>query len=237
MITKEELARERSHAVAISDDQIQTPNIPVEFLQDAGDLIPIYNQDKPELKKVKMDFAIGDRLEPAIEVLRDAQTSWMEERKDAEDARKEWKEVFPRAEALKKDILQTMRFVYDGDESALARVAEIAEGDSYSDTIQDQHDLAFRGKEDKTSFVGINYDLKHFDEAEAYSNSLMLLLGRMNGEKYSDNESKLNRDKAFTNLKKIVDYVRKYGKYVFRNDTERSVAYNVQAVGINTLEL
>ena len=149
----------------------------------------------------------------------------MEERKDAEDARKEWKVAYPKAEALKKDILQTMRFVYDGDEIALERVAEIAEGDSYHDTIQDMHDLAFKGREDKAFFVGINYDLKRFDEAEDYSNSLMLLLGRMNGEKYSDNESKLNRDKAFTNLKTIVDYVRKYGKYVFRNDADRSAAY------------
>ena len=194
MITNEELARERANAVAISEDEILTPNIPVvDFLQDAADLIPIYKQDKPELKKVNMDFAIGDRLEPAIEVLRDGQTSWMEERKDAEDARKEWKVAYPKAEALKKDILQTMRFVYDGDEIALERVAEIAEGDSYRDTIQDMHDLAFNGKEDKASFAAINYDLKRFDEAEAYSNSLMLILGRMNGEKHSDNASKLMR--------------------------------------------
>ena len=67
MITKEELARERAKAVAISNDQILTPNIPVvDFLQDTADLIPIYEQDKPELKKVNMDFSIGDRLEPAI---------------------------------------------------------------------------------------------------------------------------------------------------------------------------
>jgi hypothetical protein len=72
----------------------------------------------------------------------------------------------------------------------------------------------------------INYDLKRFVEAEDYSNSLMLLLGRMNGKKYNDNESKLKRDEAFTNLKSIVDYVRKYGKYVFRNDGDRSAAYN-----------
>jgi len=111
MITKEELAQERAKAVAISNDQILTPSIPVvDFLQDAADLIPIYEQDKPKLKKVNMDFAIGDRLEPAIEVLRDAQTNWMEERNDAEDARKEWKVAFPKAEALKKDIQQTMLY-------------------------------------------------------------------------------------------------------------------------------
>ena len=57
MITKEELAQERAKAVAISNDQILTPNIPVvDFLQDAADLIPIYEQDKPKLKKVNILF-------------------------------------------------------------------------------------------------------------------------------------------------------------------------------------
>ena len=132
MITKEELVKEKGLAAAIPDEETQTPNIPVvDCLQEAADLIPIYNQDKPELKKVRMDFAKGDRLEAAIEVLRDRQTNWMEERKDTEDARKKWKVDYPKAEALKKDIMQTMRFVYDGDKKSLERVAEIADGDSY----------------------------------------------------------------------------------------------------------
>ena len=229
MISKEELVKEGKIAAAIPDEETQAPNIPVvDCLQEAADLMPIYEQDKPELKKVRMDFSKGDRLEAAIEVLRDAQTTWMEERKDAEDARKKWKVAYPKAEALKKDIMQTMRFVYDGDEKSLERVAEIADGDSYRDTIQDMHDLAFKGKEDKALFAGINYDHRQFDRAEEYSSSLMLLLGLMNGEKFSQNQSKLMRDKAFTNLRIIVDYVRKYGKYVFRNDAKREAAYGSQ---------
>lgn len=227
MISKEQLEQEKAVAMAIPKDQVMPPNTPVvEYIQVAADLIPIYERDKSELKKVNIDKAIPERLEAAIEYLRDTQTNWMEVRKDAEEARVEWNVVYPKAEQLKRDILHTMRFVYDGDSEALARVAEIAEGDNYRDTIQDLHDVAFKGKEDIKRFKGINYEISKFDRADAYSNSLMLLLARMNGEKHNDNESKLLRDQAYTNLKTIVEYLRKYGRYVFRNDAELLEAYS-----------
>ena len=51
------------------------------------------------------------------------------------------------------------------------------------------------------------------------------LLGAGNGQMYTDDESKLIRDKGYTLLKKVVDEIRDYGKFVFRKDTEYVKGY------------
>ena len=45
------------------------------------------------------------------------------------------------------------------------------------------------------------------------------------GEAASDKEVKINRDKAFTLLKKAVDEVRDYGRYIFWRDEARKYGY------------
>ena len=227
MVTNDQLQAELALAKAIPTENVQTPNLPiVDCLQEAGDLISVSEQDRAMLETVNIDWEKATRLEAAIELLRDAQTQWMEMRKDADDAREEWNKVYPKAEGLIKDILQTMRFVYDGDEEALKRVSEIAAGGGYRDTIQDLHDVAYKAKLDLAPFEAINYDVALFDEAERLSNGLMLLLGRMNGERNNDHELKTFRDRAYTNLKELMDYIRKYGKYVFRNDKGKAESYS-----------
>lgn len=223
------LSNEKSLAEAIPADQVLNPSESVkDFLQEGGDLITTCERDRPELESVNIDTSKIERLEAAVEVLRDAQSEWMEDKNDSEEAREEWKIVYPEAEKLKKELLKTMRFVYEGDENALARVSEITEGNNYRDTIQDLHDIAYKAKLDLSGFEKINYDVSLFDKADAYSNSLMLLLSRMNGEDREDSDTKLVRDKAYTNLKMLVDYIRRYGKYVFRDNPERAAAYTSQ---------
>jgi hypothetical protein len=227
MITTESLEQEKALAEAIPKNKILSPNMPVkEYLQEAADLISICEKDREKLDEINFDWSKYERLEPAVEVTRDAQTIWMEERRDIEDAMEEWQIKYPDACALKKELLETMRFVYDGDEQALARVSEITAGNSREDTIQDLHDIAYKAHLDLNPFQKINYDVSLFGKAESYSSELMLLLSKINGNNGDNNGYRVFRDQAYTNLKKIVDYIRKQGRYALRHDQERAEAYS-----------
>lgn len=226
MISTELLQAEMQKAMAIEAKGVLLPHMPIkDFLQEAGDLIEVCNADISELQKVNINIDTVSRLEPAIELLRDFQTQWMDERKDMEEARKEWNDLYPEALTIKKELLETMRFVFSDNAQLQVRLSEITSGRDYADTIQDLHDLAYMGKKDIRPFNAINYDVSIFDKANELSNELMLLLGRMNGTSDDDNKIKFNRDRAYTNLKTVVDYVRRYGKYVFRNNPSRSQMY------------
>ena len=51
------------------------------------------------------------------------------------------------------------------------------------------------------------------------------LLSQVNGERDSDNQFKVMRDKAYTHLKEAVDEIRSCGKYVFWWDENRLKGY------------
>ncbi len=224
MVTKELLDAEKAYVQSLELPEGFQPNRSVpDFMQEAADLITTAERDKAELNGVNIDRAKVARLEPAIEVLRDAQTIWRDDWHDRSEAREEWKMEYPKVVNLKNDLINTVEFVYHDNPEKLKRVAEIREGNDRMDTIQDLHDLAYMGKQDPAAFEAINYSIEKFDQAEAYSNSLMLLLSKINGD--DDNDHKEFRDKAFMNLSNLVQYVQRYGKYVFRDDPERREDY------------
>ena len=138
MISAELLEAElaKLESVEIPTDFKPNRSIP-DFLQEAGDLIPVCERDKTELQSVNLDWKLVERLEPAIEVLRDEESHWRDEKHDATEAREEWKVAYPEAVELKNDILTTMDFVYFDKPDKLRRLAEMREGNDQRDTIQD----------------------------------------------------------------------------------------------------
>lgn len=226
MVTQEELDAVKAEVVALSDEWEKDPTVPVvDMVHEASNLIIQAETDAEVLATLSINTELVGSLEARVEVLRDYQTQWLDEKNDADEARETWEVKFPIAEALKKDTLQTLRFVYGGDEDKMKRISEITKGDKYDDTIQDLHDIAYLGKQDLTVFEPVNYDVTKFDQAETLSSELMILLARMNGEKHEDNELKTLRDKSYYYVKEVVDYIRKYGKYAFRNDPEKAKLY------------
>ena len=226
MVTQEQLDAVKAEVIALSEEWEKDPNLPVnDLVSEAADLIIQAQTDAEVLATLSIDTERVGALEARVEVLRDYQTQWLDVKHDAEEARKEWKIKYPEALELKKDTLQTLRFVYDEDEEKSKRISEITKGYGYDDLIQDLHDIAYMGKQDVTVFEPISYDVTKFDKADSFSSELMILLARMNGEKHDDNEAKSLRDKCFNYVKEIVDYIRKYGKYAFRNDPEKAKLY------------
>lgn len=52
------------------------------------------------------------------------------------------------------------------------------------------------------------------------------MLASANGDRLSDHELKIIRDKAYTHLKEAVDEIRAYGKFVFWQDEHKLRLYS-----------
>ena len=91
--------------------------------------------------------------------------------------------------------------------------------------IQDLANLASVGKANIKLLQATNFDVTLLDKAEELSDTPPEILAAANGDKAEDSVTKKIRDQAYTYLKIRVDEVRRYGKFVFRNNKERLVGY------------
>ena len=102
---------------------------------------------------------------------------------------------------------------------------KIKEGSGDDDMIQDLANLAVLGKANSPLLEATNFDLNLLDKAEKLSDTLPGILAAANGDKASNSAVKNIRDQAYSYLKIRVDEVRRYGKFVFRDNKDRRVGY------------
>ncbi|MBI9063495.1 MAG: hypothetical protein JEZ14_16050 [Marinilabiliaceae bacterium] len=81
------------------------------------------------------------------------------------------------------------------------------------------------GQDNPDPIEAINYELEKLEEAAQMADHMAGLLGAVNGQRYADDDTKSIRDKGYTLLKKVVDEIRSYGKFVFRKDAEYVKGY------------
>ena len=142
-----------------------------------------------------------------------------------EAAQKEWREKSPAAYDLRDDLLDELDFAFYDDPDLMERIDNAREGNSKEDMIQDLNDLAALGRENPEPLAATNFDVTKLDLADATAAEMTDILARANGETIDVNSGRLLRDKAYTHLKKYVDEVRRYGRFVFRNDKNRLKGY------------
>ncbi len=207
-------------------EEVKSPNIPVDvYLQEAEDLYHWSTEDKAKLIGAGQDGSLIEDLPVRAGACREAQSLWTKERNTREEAEQEWKNKSPLAYERRDDLLHAFRFAFRNRDDLLNRVKFISEGDGHADMIQDLNDLAALGKENQPELKKIKLDLAHLKRAAATADEMADLLGRVNGERDSDNEFKIIRDKAYTHLKEAVDEIRSCGKYVFWKDEHRLKGY------------
>lgn len=203
----------------ITDDALRKPNMPVHiYLQEAQNLRDRANRDKEALLAVGFDWPLVESLPARIGALQVAESNWFTERDKREAAQLRWSQEAPEAYALRDHLLRSMRYAYRNDPALMAKVHEIAQGNSHADMLQDLSDIATLGRDFSAPLVAIKLDLAELDRAQERASSLGELLGQVQGEKVSNNQPLLVRDQAFTLLKQAVDEIRACGQYVFWNN-------------------
>ena len=211
---------------AIPDDKTLEPAMPVDtYLQEGENLAKWSMMDAEALATIGITTEILNDLPVRAGALREAQSIWVKDHNSQQDAQREWSEAAPEAFAMRDQLLHDFRYAYRNDAAILARVAEIAEGDTNADMIQDLNDLSLLGKSNTGPLEAINFSLEKLEAAATASDELANILALANGDKSLQNESKVIRDKAYTHLKELVDEIRAAGKYLFWKNEKRYKGY------------
>ena len=211
---------------AIPDEKLKPHYIPINvYNQEAENLHHWVLDDKAALVTRGLDPLTIDELLPATGACREAEARWFKERFGKAEAEIEWKATSPAAYALRDDLCDEFEFAFFEDVSLIGRVNKIKEGSGDDDMIQDLANLAVLGKANSPLLEATNFDLNLLDKAEKLSDTLPGILAAANGDKASNSAVKNIRDQAYNYLKIRVDEVRRYGKFVFRDNRDRRVGY------------
>jgi hypothetical protein len=211
---------------AIADDKALEPTMPVDvFLQEAENLYQWSMMDVAALATIGITSTVINELPVRAGACREAQSRWFKDRNSQLEAQRLWAEQSPLAYALRDELLHAFRYAYRNDTALLARVAEIAEGSTHADMIQDLNDLSVLGNNNPVPLQAIGFDLGKLTQSATTSDAMANLLAMANGDRASQSETKKIRDKAFAYLKESVDQIREAGKYLFWKNENRYKGY------------
>jgi len=204
---------------------ITHPTMPVDiFAQEANDLIVIAKEDEAELTAVGLPAALIDNLGTACNTLRQKESDWVASFNSKHGAQQEWETLSPRGYAVFDDLLASARHGFRKNEDLTKRVRQIARGTGDADMLQSLGDLIALIELHPDLMQQINFDMAQLTEARTLCQSLISILSHSRAI-YKDSVAKKNRDIAFTQCKILVDEIRDYGKYAFRNDSDRLEKY------------
>ena len=211
---------------AIPDDQMKSPNMPVDhYIQEAENLYQWCLPDKEKLTAAGLDRKLIEDMPPRCGALREAESLWFKDRFGQEAAQKEWNKKSPAAYDLRDRLLHSFRYAFRNRPDLLDRVSDIAEGSAHADMIQDLNDLAVLGRENFDLVSAIKLDAANLDEASNIADEMANLFAASTAGREDNSAARIIRDKAFTYLKQAVDEVRACGQYVFWRDDSRSKGY------------
>lgn len=211
----------------VKKEDIKISKIPISVaVQEAGNLHERVSLDIAKLLLLGMPAEYQDRLDRLRAALFAAEVNWQEQQSERKKALELWKVKSPALYALRKDIIDHLAFAFRKDERLMDQIAAIEEGNSHADAIEDLARLALLGTQNAELVQTINYDATKFDDANKMVSDMSGLLAAANGYLYRDDERKLIRDKAYTLLKEVVDEIRDYGRFAFRNDPEHVKGYS-----------
>lgn len=211
---------------SISPESVIIPNMPIDvFVQEAENLYHWSIDDQQALTRTGLDWNLVLSLQARSGACREAQSLWIKERNTRQQAEQDWKDQAPAAFNLRDQLIHDFRFAFRKFDGLLARVDEIAQGDTNSDMVQDLNDLSVLGKANPDLLTAISFDLPLLDTAATVSDHIGDLLGATNGERKKDSEAMIIRDQAYTYLKQAVDEIRECGKFAFWRNPDRLKGY------------
>lgn len=226
MPQKTDFEAHKEEALAIKEDEVKVPYMPVGiYIQEAEDLVKWAERDKEKLVAAGLPEGILESIQSKAGALREAQSIWMKERQERDEAELEWKKKSPEAYEYRDEMLAAMRYAFRHRDDLLVKVSAIAEGSGHADMIQDLNDAAVLARENADLMMAIGKDESFWEKGAQLSDEMADLRAKANGEKFEESQNKLMRDRMYTLLKRDVDEVKACGKYVFRKDKNRLQGY------------
>lgn len=229
MITPIDLKVTLAELKNIAFDQLKTCRIPVGiYLHEADRLYTRLLLDVSQLTQAGMLELMATELWHRKELLRNAELVWQEHANQRQAAMQGWKTAAQEMHAFYTDLLHQMTFAYREDEELLMRLSTLKRKQSHAQVIQGLSNLYVLGKARQEPLTAIGFDMGRLDQAAAMADRLAGVYATANVYRRCENDEKVTRDKAFTLLKEVVDEVRHYGRFVFRNQPGKARAYASQ---------
>ncbi|WP_321308416.1 hypothetical protein [Marinifilum fragile] len=210
----------------IKKEEILHISIPVDvYLQEAEDLAQWMVKDLEKLAKIGITQAQLDDLQERISALREAQTSWVEDKKSMPAIQDQWNKIAIATESLKQDLIASYRFAFRNHPELLSKVNKMARNKKQVDLVMDTGKLAMLGEFNSNLLQAIGFDMNKLKQAQQLSEESSDILAELNNFKIDGRETKRFRDQAYTYLKLLMNQLKEGGKYAFRNDPERLKGY------------
>lgn len=220
------LAAKMPALLAIARKDVRQPAAPMDtYLQEARYLHKWCADDKTDLTRAGLDWALVDDLPVRTDATAEAQAAWHNAMFGREEAQKQWALLSPAGYALRDELLHYMRYAFRAIPELRTRVDAVAEGDGDADMIQDLVNLAMIGRKNLAPLTAVGFEAAKLDEAAQKSKELGSLRASASVDKDADRELKLTRDRAYTHLKEAVDAIRECGQFVFWKDDDRRKGY------------
>ena len=212
---------------AMAPADITQPNAPMAVaLQEANDLRATLDVDDTweRMLAVGVPASTLEGLSVAVAAARQAQSQWVvvrdrgkpQAQRDREQAGVE----------LRSEIVTACRWNLRQEPTALAIVDEIVQGEGVPDLIQDLLNLAALLDKHEAAFdADETFEAAEGAEA-ARSTAEEITAGLSEARTPGDHEAaKVLRDRAYTHLAKLVTEIREAGRYAFRKDPRRALAF------------
>ena len=226
MITEEQILACKAEVATVTDERTLELNMPSSIYASESETLETWTG--PDTAKLAIGGISVERIaQIGIRsfVFREYEAAWKVVRRTGKDAEKQWKEFAEGAYDLCDEMKHAFKYAFRNEPELLGRVNEIAQGTGDPDMIQDLKTYSLLGLKHQDLLTPIGFDITKLDAASSMSDEGANLLAEANGSKLLGNERKVDRDKAYTHLKEVVDEVRACGKYLFRKDKKRLVGY------------
>ena len=236
-MTKTEIEKAITQLPAADVDRPDRPM--AHFLQQTNDLATYLKQNEAvttKLTQVGITKAQLDALPHAIDVAREAESSWQATRKPRTPDEREALEK--NAYDLRSDLVAACRWSLRKDKNAQAVLDEVQTGTGAEDLALDLDTLSTLMLTHEQSFDG-DATFKVKDQAATAADTAKQVRSTLSEERADESEAKAldMRDRAFTYLDALWDDLRAAGRYAFRDDDavlahfrdRYAIAYNRRA--------
>jgi len=224
MITDNTFTEWKPTLVAIPNNKIKKPNIPIHiFCGEAEALSNTAHQDKDKLIAAGIDWTLVEGLLPLSHVLRYCQANWKAEPKDKPSTIK-WRESKSEAIQLRNEMLRHFNYAFHHHPDIKKQLLTIRQHNKQTDLIQDLKVLANIAETNAEQLDKISYEKAQSTRAIQLSNTLSQLLTKTT-LKSPETTSKEWRDRAYTLLKTRIASIRSCGQYIFWKDKKKYKMY------------
>ena len=203
-----------------SSDTVKIPNnvpVPV-FLQEAELLLQMSDAEVEKLCSAGFNKEILNAIPLLCRNLSEAEAVWNTRRKSQTKSEKSYKSQREKAFTLRHDLVRTFRFAIEDNPAVIKQLTNMTRDHSVPGLIQHLSDLSSLGKSSIQSLEKINFDTALLNEASSLSDSLAEHYAAAISDRAKIKNYLTQRNIAYTQLKEAVDEVKRFGKFVFKDD-------------------